>query len=184
MAHVTFDNTAFQTDVVVEANGVTPHHVIVNNDNSHDYTFSGGTDQLILKMRKELQKNGVDMFSGVLVDKIDVQGGRVTGVRANGREIKCKAVLSNANIKTTILNMVGAEHFSHEFAAQAKAVRLANSSCQVYLGIRQGESIPFITDLLFCSDAKSFTSEELCDMHTLSRTFSFYYPKTRPGLDR
>ncbi len=148
------------------------------------YTFSGGTDQLILKMRKELQKNGVDMFSGVLVDKIEVQGGRVTGVRANGREIKCKAVLSNANIKTTILNMVGAEHFSPEFAAEAKAVRLANSSCQVYLGVRQGDSIPFITDLLFCSEAKSFTSEELCDMHTLSRTFSFYYPKTRPGIDR
>ncbi|CAG0965323.1 prolycopene isomerase [Planctomycetaceae bacterium] len=148
------------------------------------YTFSGGTDQLILKMRKELQKNGVDMFSGVLVDKINVEGGRVTGVRANGREIKCKAVLSNANIKTTILNMVGAEHFSPEFAAEAKAVRLANSSCQVYLGVREGESIPFVTDLLFCSEAKSFTSEELCDMHTLSRTFSFYYPKTRPGIDR
>ncbi len=148
------------------------------------YTFSGGTDQLILKMRKELQKNGVDMFSGVLVDKINVEHGRVNGVRANGREIKCKAVLSNANIKTTILNMVGAEHFSPEFAAEAKAVRLANSSCQVYLGVKQGESIPFITDLLFCSEAKSFTSEELCDMHTLSRTFSFYYPKTRPGIDR
>lgn len=148
------------------------------------FTFSGGTDQLILKMRKELQKNGVDMFSGVLVDKVIVEHGRVTGVRANGREIKCKAVLSNANIKTTILNMVGAEHFAPEFAEQAKAVRLANSSCQVYLGVKQGESIPFVTDLLFCSEAKQFTSEELCDMHTQSRTFSFYYPKTRPGLDR
>ncbi|MCC6572402.1 MAG: NAD(P)/FAD-dependent oxidoreductase [Planctomycetes bacterium] len=146
------------------------------------FTFSGGTDQLILKMRKELQKNGVDMFSGVNVDKILVKGGRVAGVCANGRDIAAPAVLSNANVKATILNMVGPEHFKPGFVEQTRAVRLSNSSCQVYMGVRQGESIPFVTDLLFCSEAKSFTSEELCDMRTLSRTFSFYYPKTRPDI--
>ncbi len=148
------------------------------------FTFSGGTDQLILKMRKELQKNGVDMFSGVNVDKILVKDGGVAGVRANGRDIAAPAVLSNANVKATILNMVGPEHFKPDFVEQTRAVRLANSSCQVYMGIKQGETIPFVTDLLFCSEAKSFTSEELCDMRTLSRTFSFYYPKTRPGVDK
>jgi hypothetical protein len=61
---------------------------------------------------------------------------------------------------------------------------MSNSSCQVYLGIREGEGIPDVGDLLFTSDNPSFDSEELCAMDTTSRTFSIYYPKTRPGHDR
>jgi phytoene dehydrogenase-like protein len=40
--------------------------------------------------------------------------------------------------------------------------------------------IPEIGDLIFTSDAASFSSEELTDFHTTSRTFSIYYPHTRP----
>ncbi len=37
---------------------------------------------------------------------------------------------------------------------------------------------------MFTSDAPQFSSAELVDLHTTSRTFSFYYPDTRPGSDR
>jgi phytoene dehydrogenase-like protein len=146
------------------------------------FTFSGGTDQLIMKMRKILAQNGVDMFSGAQVERVLVKDGRVAGVRVNGRDIRARSVLSNANIKSTVLKLVGEENLKPEFIEQTKAVRLSGSSCQVYIGIKQGEDIPFITDLLFCSTAPHFTSEELCDLRTKSRTFSFYYPKTRPHL--
>lgn len=146
------------------------------------FTFSGGTDTLIMKMRKILQQNGVDMFSGAQVERVLVEKDRVAGVRVNGRDIKAKTVLSNANIKGTVLKLVGEDQLSKDFIQQAKDVRLSGSSCQVYIGIRQGEEIPFITDLLFCSMADHFTSEELCELRTKSRTFSFYYPKTRPHL--
>lgn len=146
------------------------------------YTFSGGTDTLIMKMRKILQKNGVDCFSGAEVEKVIIEDGRTAGVVANGKTIKAKTVLSNANIKNTVLNMVGEENLKPDFVQQTKDIRVSGSSCQVYIGIKQGETIPFITDLLFCSEAESFTSEELSDLHTKSRTFSFYYPKTRPHL--
>ena len=63
-------------------------------------------------------------------------------------------------------------------------MRINTSSCQVYLGIRKGESIPPIGDLIFTSDAPRFRSGELVDFHTSSRTFSLYYPGTRPGSDR
>ncbi len=59
-----------------------------------------------------------------------------------------------------------------------------NSSCQVYIGIRQGEAIDDIGDLLFTSRSPQFDSAELLDMNTRSKTFSVYYPKTRPGHDR
>ncbi len=152
------------------------------------YTFRGGTDLLIRKMAEELQRNGVEIRKHVLVEKVlveEVDGARrVTGVVANGRTIRCGAVLSNSNIKGTIFRLVGAEHFSPAFVEEAKAVRINTSSCQVYLGIRKGETIPHIGDLIFVSDSERFTSGELVDFHTTSRTFSVYYPETRPGSGR
>jgi len=153
------------------------------------YTFRGGSDLLVEKMTAELRKNGVELRKKVLVERILVEeraGRRVAcGIVAKGgRVIRSKAVLSNANIKNTIFRLAGAENFPPEYAAAAQAVRINHSSCQVYLGIRTGEKIPHIGDLVFTSSSPSFSSGELTDFHTTSRTFSVYYPDTRPGLDR
>jgi phytoene dehydrogenase-like protein len=145
------------------------------------YTFEGGTDKLVRDMKAELLARGVDVFTRVQVERILVEHGRVTGVRANGRHIDCDAVVSNASLRSTVLDLVGSEHFSPEFAARVERVRLNTSSTQVYLGVRAGESIPFVTDLLFTSTRPTFSSEALCDHVGESVTFSFYYPKTRPG---
>jgi len=153
------------------------------------YTFRGGSDLLIGKMVEELKKNGVELRKHVLVEKILVEehdGQKVAcGIVAKGgRVIRAKAVLSNASIKNTILRLAGAENFPTEYLAATQAVRINSSSCQVYLGIKKGESIPHIGDLVFTSQNPKFSSEELNDFHTTSRTFSVYYPDTRPGSDR
>ncbi|MBI3886842.1 MAG: NAD(P)/FAD-dependent oxidoreductase [Opitutae bacterium] len=152
------------------------------------FTFRGGSDLLIRKMAAELKKNGVEVRKHVVVERVLTAeaGGRkrVTGVIANGRPIACDAVLSNANIKNTVLRLAGEENFPAEFVAQTEAVRTNSSSCQVYLGIRKGETLPQIGDLVFTSDAKVFSSAELVDLRTSSRTFSLYYPDTRPGSTR
>jgi hypothetical protein len=83
-----------------------------------------------------------------------------------------------------VLGLVGREHVPADYAAQVERVRLNNSSCQVYLGLAAGTSIPFVGDLLFSSTRARFDSPALCDFHGESRTFSFYYPKTRPGSSR
>jgi len=145
------------------------------------YTFQGGTNELIRKMKKELLKNGVDIRTHCLVDKVLVEDGQVSGVRANGREIRSKAVLSNSNILTTVQKLTGEEHFSRDFVQEVRDVRLNDSSCQVYIGIKKGETIENVGDLLFTSRNEEFSSEELLDFHTTSRTFSFYYPEIRPG---
>jgi len=148
------------------------------------YTFTGGTDLLVREMKAELARGGVDLFNRVQVERIIVEDRRVRGVLANGRLLEADVVLSNAGLKNTLEDMVGLEHFSPEFAAGARAVRLNTSSCQVYMGIADGESLPWVTDLFFTSTRPTFTSEALCDLHGESRTFSFYYPKGRPGSDR
>jgi phytoene dehydrogenase-like protein len=153
------------------------------------YTFRGGSDLLIEKMIAELKSNGVEVRKKVLVQKILVEerdGRKVAcGIVANnGRVIRAKAVLSNASIKNTIFGLAGEGSFPPDYVADARAVRINSSSCQVYLGIRKGETIPHIGDLVFTSGNPKFSSEELTDFHTTSRTFSMYYPDTRPGSDR
>ncbi len=153
------------------------------------YTFRGGSDVLIEKMIAELKHNGVEVRKKVLVDKILVEerAGRKVAcgiVASSGRVIRAKAVLSNASIKNTIFRLAGEASFPAEYVANAQAVRINSSSCQVYLGIRKGETLPHIGDLVFTSGNPKFSSEELTDFHTTSRTFSMYYPDTRPGSDR
>ncbi|HYF52143.1 MAG TPA: NAD(P)/FAD-dependent oxidoreductase [Planctomycetota bacterium] len=148
------------------------------------YTFQGGTDALLKKMRQEMLRNGVTLRSNVNVEKIIVEDRCTRGVIANGKTIKAKAVLSNANLKRTILKMLDSKDVEPAFLEETKAVRLNNSSCQVYIGIRRGEKIPHVGDLLFTSVLPNFDSEALCSRSVTSRTFSVYYPDIRPGIDR
>jgi phytoene dehydrogenase-like protein len=147
------------------------------------YTVKGGTDQFIGKIREELLKNGVDIRTKCLVEKIITKDNKVGGVIANGKTIKSKAVVSNGNLLSTIHKLVGDENFSRSFIEEAKKVRLNNSTCQVYIGIKKGERIDYIGDLLFTSEAEKFDSGELRSKNTTSRSFSIYYPQTRPGSD-
>ena len=152
------------------------------------YTVRGGTELFIERMRKELLRNGVDIRTKCLVERIVIEDDKAAGVIAkSGRgphyHIKSKAVVSNGNLLSTIHKLVGDDRLCESFVAEARKVRLNNSSCQVYIGIKKGEQIEYIGDLLFTSAAEKFDSQELRSKNTTSRTFSIYYPETRPGSD-
>jgi phytoene dehydrogenase-like protein len=148
------------------------------------YTFRGGTDLLISKMKDELLKNNVDIKLQTKVDKIILEKGKTAGVIINGKTIRTRSILSNANIKTTILNMVGEENFPEDFIEKTKAVRLNSSSCQVYMGLKKGATIPHIGDLIFTSTHPTYDPKKLLDLKVTSRTFSVYYPQeTRPQVE-
>ena len=156
------------------------------------FTFQGGTDVLVKKMVEELKRNGCEVRKCALVEGVEVEDGQVAAIRVRSqntggeefpvRTVRCKAVLSNANIRNTVEYLVGEEHFSADFIKECQAVRNNTSSCQVYMGIKKGESIPNIGDLVFTSRAPEYTIDELTSIHTSSHTFSVYYPETRPHL--
>ena len=172
------------------------------------YTFRGGTDLFVSMLRKEMLKNGVDIAVCSPAEKILVEDGRVTGVRIAdkpipvtppelngkslpaspllGKTISAQAVLSNGNLLGTIFDLVGEEKFDSEFVAEAKKVRLNNSSTQVYMALKPDAVLDEekCGDLLFTSVASEFDAKLLLSKQITSRTYSFYYPKTRPGLDR
>ncbi|MDO4558001.1 MAG: FAD-dependent oxidoreductase [Planctomycetia bacterium] len=157
------------------------------------YTFSGGTDRLIGMMTEELRNRGVDIVMNTSADRIGISRScagrpRVTDVTFSGRSelngmtIPCQAVVSNGNLLSTIFRMVGEEPWDRAFLDQAKNVRLNNSSTQVYIGFRPGvrPDRSRCGDLLFTSVAPRFDTELLLSREITSRTFSFYYPETRP----
>ena len=150
------------------------------------FTFKGGTDSLVGKMKDELLANGVDLRIRTLVEKIEVDANQqVRAVVVNGRRIGCRAVVSNANVRSTILNLVGEQHFDSSFVKDTRDVRLNSSSCQVYMGLKPGEGFDeSVGDLLFHSEHSGFDIDAILSMKVSSRTFSFYYPQTRPGSDR
>ncbi len=151
------------------------------------YTFKGGTDQLIKKMVAELRGNGAELRRNCLVEEVitNEREGRhhVEGVRVNGREIGCRTVISNANLKDTIERLLGKTKLPRVFRNLAGKVRLNSSACQVYIGLKKEEAIPEeVGELIFTSESQKFSTEELTNLNTTSRTFSVYYPDTRPHL--
>lgn len=149
------------------------------------FTFQGGTDHLINQMKEEMVANGVDLRIRSLVEKIEISPDRkVTAVVVNGRRITCDSVVSNANLKSTVLNLVGREHLDPSYVEETEAVRLNNSSCQVYIALKPGVGFEPCGDLLFHSEHTGFDVDAMLSREISSRTFSFYYPETRPGSDR
>ena len=145
------------------------------------FTFEGGTDHLVGLMQNDLVKNGIDVRIRCNAEKILVRRGQVTGVQVNGRTIRTRAVVSNANLKSTVLNLVGEKHLDSDFVNETSAVRLNNSSTQVYMALKEDERIDESTgDLLFSSTAPLFRTDALLSRDVTSRTYSFYYPRTRP----
>jgi phytoene dehydrogenase-like protein len=185
------DVVRFLMEPITYANGSTledpaiTYGIVFSNFMSKGvYTFQGGTDLLISKMKEELLKNNVDIKLQSRVDKIIIEDGKAQGIVLNGKTIKARAVLSNGNIRSTILNMVGEEHFPTEFIDRTKKVRLNSSSCQVYMGLKAGATIPYIGELVFTSTHPSYDPAKLLDIKVSSRTFSVYYPKdTRPHIE-
>jgi len=147
------------------------------------YTFSGGTDLMLNMMEKELSRNGVDIALSTKLEKLSVSNGKIKGAVLNGREISCRAVLSNGNILSTIEEWAGEENFSDSFMEKVRKVRLNNSSCQVYIGLKKGEKFDHIGDLLFTSVHPVFDPAAILDKKISSRTYSVYYPEIRQGSE-
>ena len=183
------DITRFLLEPIVYANGsnledpAISYGIVFSNFMSKGvYIFQGGTDLMISMMKEELLKNNVDIQLQARVDKVVIENNRVSGVVVKGHTIHTKSVVSNSNLKSTIEKMVGVEHFPTEYIEEAKKVRLNTSSCQVYMGLKKGESIPFIGDLVFTSDDADFSTDLILSPKVGSQTFSVYYPEMRPYL--
>jgi phytoene dehydrogenase-like protein len=181
------DVVRFLMEPITYANGSTlddpaiTYGIVFSNFMSKGvYTFKGGTDQLIDKMKTELLKNNVDIKLQTKAEKIVFENGEISGIQTKNHFIKTKAILSNANLKTTILNFIGKDVLPQDFIQEVEKIRLNTSSCQVYMGMKKGVLLPPMGDLIFTSLYPTYEPERLLDLKVSSRTFSVYYSEARP----
>jgi phytoene dehydrogenase-like protein len=145
------------------------------------YIYRGGTDDMIRKMRRIMLDNGVTIKTKCLVEKITMNDdGDVDGVVVEGKKIGATCVISNAGLRNTVEELLDQERAPKDLLADSKAVQVNTSSCQVFMGLKAGESIPHMGELIFTSTHPVYDTDALCSMDVSSRTYSVYYPETRP----
>ncbi|MFD6397479.1 phytoene desaturase family protein [Nocardia sp. NPDC060249] len=96
----------------------------------------GGGQTLSSNLLQYLETYGGEVRTNATVDKILVEGGRAVGVRLrDGEQIRSRAVVSDADIKHTYLDLVGREHLPARVNARAKALTMGWPLLNTYFGI-------------------------------------------------
>jgi len=96
----------------------------------------GGIGRLTEAMAEAAREAGAEIRTGAEVDEIVVEGERATGVRlADGEVIIAARVLSNADPKTTFLDLAPKGSLPEPFAASVRAYRCQGTSMKINLAV-------------------------------------------------
>ena len=110
---------------------------------------SGGQSQLVHALTKSAENAGVSIRLNTHVKKILVENGKTFGVElANGDMVKAKIVISNADPRSTLSDLVGAPQLDAMFANRVTQIRgsgvvaklhLALSGTPEFTGLAEGQ---------------------------------------------
>ena len=92
----------------------------------------GGMGAISTAIARSAEAAGAVIRTDAEVARIDVRNGRAAGVTlASGEELRAPVVASGAHPKTTVLELVGAEHFPAEVAADMRRYRTRGGSVKI-----------------------------------------------------
>ncbi len=87
----------------------------------------GGSGMLTQAMQSCLEHHGGEVRLDAEVERIEVAGGKVRGVRLkNGEQLAAHCIVSNAHVQTTLLNLVGREQLPGDLGARVERIRVGN----------------------------------------------------------
>lgn len=96
----------------------------------------GGTSRFAEVLVEAIEERGGTVQLKTPVARILVENGRATGVQLrNGRSVSARAVVTNADLRRSFLELVGAEHLPADFRANLAAAAPAPSAFTVQLGL-------------------------------------------------
>ncbi|MBO0768149.1 MAG: NAD(P)/FAD-dependent oxidoreductase, partial [Solirubrobacterales bacterium] len=96
----------------------------------------GGGQMLSAAFAEVIQSHGGEIRTHAHVEKILIEGGRVTGVRlAGGEVIHSDVVVSDADIKRTFSDLVGYEHLPRAYALRARQWKMAPPLINAFFGV-------------------------------------------------
>jgi phytoene dehydrogenase-like protein len=97
----------------------------------------GGGQMLAGRLVEAIRAYGGEVRTRARVGNVRVDGGRVVGVTLDrtGEEIDAEIVVSNADLKRTVSELVGEDHFSEATVARVQAYRMSIPLFTAYVGL-------------------------------------------------
>ncbi len=112
--------------------GVMDHYL-----KSGGWYIRGGSPALIDGFVRAIEGGGGEIRLRSRVERVLVEGGRAVGVRlAKGEEVRAPVVISNADARRTLLEMVGADQLSPALVERVEQYRMALPLFVIYLAMR------------------------------------------------
>jgi len=112
------------------------HAGLLNGYLKGAYYPRGGGQVLPAHLVDVVRSNGGEVRTRTRVERILVEEGRAAGVRLDtGEELRAPVVISNGDLKRTMLDMVGEEHLSPAMLERVRDFRMALPFFVVYLGL-------------------------------------------------
>jgi phytoene dehydrogenase-like protein len=106
-------------------------------DNALSYPV-GGSIAVPSAYVKLAEAFGAEVRTGAGVRRIRVEAGRVCGVELDdGTVLPATLVVSTSSLRTTVLRLVGAEHFPSEYVDRIKRIRGSYIAVQAKIGLKK-----------------------------------------------
>lgn len=116
------------------------HAAVVNHFLQGSYYPSGGGQLFSDKLGAVVERNGGKILLRTKVERIVIENGRAVGVEFTNkhlgrRVVKAPAIICNADLKHTLLGLVGREHLNPETVRRAEKFEMSPAMGVVYLGV-------------------------------------------------
>ncbi|MDH4108375.1 MAG: NAD(P)/FAD-dependent oxidoreductase [Gammaproteobacteria bacterium] len=138
---------------------------------------AGGLGSVSEAIANCARDSGVTIRTGMPVSRILVDNGRVAGVETeSGEQFPSLTVVSNADPKRTIMELVGARHFETRFTHRAHHIRMRGNAAKLHLAL---DGLPTFEGL----DKKDYAERMLVapDENYVERSFNpAKYGETSP----
>lgn len=97
----------------------------------------GGMGTVTSTMAKAATTNGAEIRTDAKVKSVNVENCAVSGVvLENGEEIKSDCIISNAHIRTTVLDIIGTKHFEADFVKRTTDVRSRGAAAKLHIVLK------------------------------------------------
>jgi len=108
----------------------------------------GGGQMLAAGLMEVIEAYGGEVRTRSLVERITVGDGGVSGVRlVDGEVLRAPIVVSNADYRRTVRDLVGAEHFPAAYAQRADRSTTGLPLATLYLALKPGAMPPLSTNI-------------------------------------
>jgi len=129
---------------------------------------AGGMGSISDELAQVARESGVTVRTGMPVSRIVIDNGRVAGVETeSGERFESMTVISNADPKQTIMQLVGARHVEAGFTHRINNLRMKGNTAKLHLAL---DSLPIIDGLSNSDYAQRLVIAP--DEHYVERAFN------------